>query len=100
MTAFSADTAGDPGVAFSNGSALQCRPEERFEAWKSFADGRLSVCLPGGDVSGWARGGDLWADGDDRPPTRRRRHRLLGRQSAVRRGPPSASAPSPAAHER
>jgi hypothetical protein len=66
VTAFSADTSGDLEVAFSDGSAVRCRPDERFEAWKlSFADGRLYVCLPGGDVSVWAGGGDLWADGDD-----------------------------------
>ena len=65
-TTVTADTSGDLSLAFSDGSALRCWPDDRFEAWKlSFADGRLYVCLPGGDVSVWAGGGDLWADGDD-----------------------------------
>ncbi len=66
ITAFSADTSGSLSIAFSDGSGLRCWPDDRFEAWKlSFADGRLYVCQPGGDVSIWAGGGDLWADGDE-----------------------------------
>jgi hypothetical protein len=59
VSAFTADTSGRLAVAFSDGTVLRCGPDDRFEAWElSFADGRLYVCLPGGEVAVWAGGGD------------------------------------------
>jgi hypothetical protein len=59
VTEFAADTTGMLAITFSDGTALRCGPDDRFEAWElGFADGRLYVCLPGGEVAVWAGGGD------------------------------------------
>jgi len=59
VAAFEADTTGALAITFTDGSALRCWPDDRFEAWDlSFADGRTYVCQPGGGVAIWAGGGD------------------------------------------
>lgn len=59
VAAFAADTSGGLRIGFSDGSALRCWPDDRYEAWElSFADGRLYVCLPGGEVAVWSGAGD------------------------------------------
>lgn len=41
-------------VGFTDGTCLHVHPDEAYEAWTvSRPDGRLFVCLPGGEIARW-----------------------------------------------
>lgn len=61
IEAATVDHAGGLRVNFTDGSQLCVDADDAYEAWTvSRPDGRLIVCLPGGDLARWgpARGAD------------------------------------------
>ena len=54
-----ADTDGGAlSLAFADGSRIQCKPHEDYEAWQVVGGSpqHLVVCMPGGEVAVWEHG--------------------------------------------
>jgi hypothetical protein len=46
-------TAGTLHISFASGAELRASPSEQYESWCVVGNGRVSQCLPGGELGVW-----------------------------------------------